>query len=59
LNARIEASRLGNAQLSSISIDDAQKLLAQFGGDIRAIENYLYDLFQSAAQRESTWPPVI
>jgi hypothetical protein len=51
LNARIDRFRLADADSPLISISQARKLQQQFGGDIRAVESYLYDLFQAAAQR--------
>lgn len=59
LNQRITASCLANAEVPRITIDQAKELQRRFGGDIRAVESHLYDLFQSAAQKEITWPLAI
>jgi hypothetical protein len=59
LNQRIDASRLPDSNVRLISVDEAQKLRQRFGGNIRAIEGYLYDLFQSASQKGTPWPPAI
>jgi hypothetical protein len=59
LNQRIKASCLPNTNVPLITLDQAKELQQQFGGDIREVENHLYDLIQAAAQKESTWPLVI
>lgn len=46
LNRRIEASRLQSGVIPVISIEDAELLVAEFGNDIRGIENRLYLQFQ-------------
>ena len=46
LNRRIEASRLQSGVIPVVSIEDAESLVAEFGNDIRAIENRLYLQFQ-------------
>ena len=46
LNLRIEASRLNDRPVPTVSTKFAQRLVHEFGTDFRAIECYLYDLFQ-------------
>lgn len=46
LNRRIEASRLRSGSIPVVSIQDAESLVAEFGSDIRSIENRLYLQFQ-------------
>ena len=46
LNRRIEASRLQSGVIPVISIEDAESLVAEFGNDIRGMENRLYLQFQ-------------
>ncbi len=51
LNARIDASRTSNASESfavrPITIDEASRLVDQFGSDVRAIEHFLYTRIQT------------
>lgn len=46
LNRRIEASRLRSGLIPVLSIEDAESLVAEFGNDIRGMENNLYLKFQ-------------
>jgi hypothetical protein len=47
-NKRIEASRLtAHGAVPRLSMDDAHRLVNQFGSDIRAIESYLYEVVQT------------
>jgi hypothetical protein len=56
LNARIESSRISNEPVPCIEDSWARSLLRQFSGNIREIERFLYDDFQTAAQTGSPWP---
>lgn len=47
LNRRIEAARLQHGLLPVLTISQARQLVTRFGTDIRAIENYLYELVQA------------
>lgn len=47
LNRRIEASRLGEGPVPTISIEDSEQLVRRFGSDIRQIEHYLYEQIQT------------
>lgn len=57
LNRRIHASRLSDDVIPCITEADAVRLQHRFGGDIRAIEQYLYAQFQRCASEQTTWPP--
>jgi hypothetical protein len=57
LNRRIHASRLSDEAFPIITETDAVRLQHQFGGDIRAIEHYLYAQFQRCASEQTAWPP--
>ena len=46
LNRRIEASRLSDGPIPELSLEDAERLVGDFGSDIRGIENRLYERFQ-------------
>lgn len=46
LNRRVRASAIGNGPIPRFSVLQASRLIARFGDDIRAIENFLYDAFQ-------------
>ena len=46
LNRRIEASRLRCGSIPQLSLADAEMLVAEFGSDIRSMENELYAQFQ-------------
>jgi hypothetical protein len=46
LNRRVRASAVGNGPIPRISVLQASRLIARFGDDIRAIEEFLYDAFQ-------------
>jgi len=46
LNRRVEWARRGAGPLPQVSLQTAQAMLDRFGDDLRAIEFYLYDLFQ-------------
>lgn len=46
LNRRIEASRLRSGSIPQLSLADAEMLVAEFGNDIRSMENQLYAQFQ-------------
>lgn len=46
LNRRVEIARLGYAPLPEICEVEAAALIAQYGNDIRAIEDELYERFQ-------------
>jgi len=46
LSRRIEAARRGTGPLPTISCEALSGLLRRFGDDLRAMESYLYDVFQ-------------
>ena len=50
LNRRIEASRLHSGDIPVLSMEDAESLVAEFGSDIRGIENSLYLRFQKSLE---------
>jgi hypothetical protein len=45
-NARLCAARLTKADVPQLSIEDAQRLVARFGDDLREIESFLYHQVQ-------------
>jgi hypothetical protein len=47
LNCRIELARRGPGPLPQIRLQTARAMLERFGDDLRAIEFYLYDLYQN------------
>ena len=47
LNRRIEWARRGPGPLPQVGLQTAQAMIDRFGDDLRAIELYLYDLFQN------------
>lgn len=47
LNRRIEASRLQAGPVPSVSLEVAQRMVARFKSDVRAIESHLYEQVQS------------
>lgn len=56
LNLRIEAARADVGPLPLVSEAFAVELHARFGPDIRGVEHYLYDLFQSRIHEDDLWP---
>ena len=54
LNRRIELGRLSSREIPNITIDCVAGLVDRFGDNIRAMEGYLYDQFQSALKDEKT-----
>ncbi|TWU40708.1 hypothetical protein [Novipirellula artificiosorum] len=46
MNRRIEASRLGPGTVPTFTLQDAAKLVAIFGSNLRSIEAFLYDQVQ-------------
>lgn len=57
LNQRIYASALTGEQPDILTIEHARWLHLRFGSNIRGIEHFLYDMFQSAAEGWTRWPP--
>jgi len=57
LNRRIHASRLSDNAIPCITEADVIRLQHQFGGNIRAIEQCLYDQFQRCTWEQTVWPP--
>jgi hypothetical protein len=55
--ARIEASRSTSGRLPIFPLSLANRMLTQFGSDIRAMEYYLYDRFQANVIEHQPWPP--
>jgi len=53
MNRRIEAARLDKGPLPHLSLDQAERLVDQFGSNIRSMEAYLYDVVQQ--QRRAAW----
>ncbi|MGI9471560.1 MAG: hypothetical protein ACR2NZ_08520 [Rubripirellula sp.] len=47
VNRRIEASRLAPGPIPNATVEDARVLVQRFGTNVRSIEHYLYDRFQS------------
>lgn len=43
LNRRIELARLGPGKIPVITLQQAERLVARFGNDIRSTESYLYE----------------
>jgi hypothetical protein len=56
LNRRIKAARADVGPLPLVSEAFAAELQAQFGPDLRGIEQFLYDLFQSRLHEDPLWP---
>jgi hypothetical protein len=56
LNRRVEAARAGVGPLPLVSEVFAAALHDQFGPDIRGVEQFLYDLFQSRIHEDELWP---
>lgn len=56
LNTRIDAFRLSNSDVPRVEHDQAVALLREYGSNIRLIEQFLYDEFQTAVQKELPWP---
>jgi hypothetical protein len=46
LNRRIEASRLSDGPIPELSLEHAERLVRDFGSDIRSMENKLYERLQ-------------
>ena len=46
LNRRIDWARRGPGAVPRITVETAQAMIGRFGDDVRAIEWYLYELFQ-------------
>jgi hypothetical protein len=46
---RIEAARRGSGPVPRLPLEQARRLVARFGDDVRAIEWHLYDVFQELA----------
>jgi hypothetical protein len=55
LNRRIEAARAGAGPLPWVSERFAADLHRRFGSDIRGIEHFLYDRFQSRMHEDELW----
>ena len=51
MNRRIEASRLAAGAVPTLTMEQAERLVANFGSDIRAMEGYLYDMVQQQKHR--------
>jgi hypothetical protein len=56
LNRRIGAAHAGTGPLPLVSERFAADLHRQFGSDIRGVEYFLYDLFQSRVHEDELWP---
>ena len=52
LNLRIEASRLGAGPLPEVNPKQVEQLVDRFGTNVRAIEHFLYERFQSAVSQD-------
>ncbi|MCA9148928.1 MAG: hypothetical protein KDA92_06510 [Planctomycetales bacterium] len=61
LNRRIAASLLDVETLPTYRIEDALagRLNERFSGNLRRMEAFLYDAFQSYVSESSAWPPVV
>ncbi|MCA9193068.1 MAG: hypothetical protein KDB03_14940 [Planctomycetales bacterium] len=58
LNARIAASEIAPEGCPRISVAEGEWLLAQFGSNVRQIENYLYEVWQRELRSGKAWPKV-
>tara|TARA_R110002049_G_scaffold50370_1_gene142943 strand:+ start:32856 stop:33524 length:669 start_codon:yes stop_codon:yes gene_type:complete len=52
MNRRIEAARLANGPVPTLSMQQADQLVARFGSDIRKMEAFLYDNVQQQKKTE-------
>jgi hypothetical protein len=52
LNRRIDASRLKSGDIPTLRLEDARKLAARFGSNLRAIEHFLYERIQNQVHRD-------